>query len=164
MSASVYISLGSNVEPRSNIQKAVAEMQVVFGELKLSPVYQSAAVGFEGDDFLNLVATFETNKSVQVIVAEMRQIEDDLGRDRSQSRFSARPIDLDMLLYDYLVLNQSGIRVPRPEILCSAHVLKPLQDLIADSLHPLTGQSYRQLWQDMVDRAPSLEVVELPFD
>ncbi len=164
MSASVFIGLGSNVDPEVNIRKAVTAMRLVFLTLKLSPVYQSKAVGFTGHDFLNLVATFETDKPVQQIVAEMRQIEDDLGRDRSQSRFSARPIDLDLLLYGNLVLNQADIRIPRQEILRSAHVLKPLQDLIGDFLHPVTGQSYGQLWRDMVDWAPRLDVVDLLLD
>lgn len=164
MSAAVYINLGSNVDPQVNIQKAVASMREVFGELLFSPVYQSAAVGFEGDDFLNLVAAFETEKPVETIVAEMRQIEDDLGRDRNQPRLSARAIDLDILLYDYLVLDKPGINIPRKEILRSAHVLKPLQDLIADKLHPVTGQSYGQLWRDMAGQAPRLDVVELVFD
>lgn len=164
MSASVYVSLGSNVDPEVNIQKAVATMREVFGELRLSPVYQSAAVGFSGDDFLNLVAAFETEKPVEEIVAEMHQVEDDLGRDRSQPRFSARAIDLDILLYDYLVLNYAGISIPRKEILRSAHVLKPLQDLIADKLHPVTGQSYGRLWLDMAEQAARLDVVELAFD
>ncbi len=161
MTASVYISLGSNVDPGVNIRKAVTAMREAFGELRLSPVYQSAAVGFDGDDFLNLVAAFETLKPVQQIIVDIRQLEDELGRDRSQPRYSARPIDLDILLYDFLVLNQPGIRIPRQEIFYSAHVLKPLQDLIADTLHPVIGKNYGKLWQDMVDKAPGLEVVKL---
>lgn len=160
----VYVSIGSNVDRETNTQKAVAIMRDVFGEMRLSPVYQSAAVGFSGDDFLNLVAGFETDNPVAEVVANMRQIEDDLGRDRSQPRFSTRSIDLDILLYDYLILDQAGISIPRKEILRSAHVLKPLQDLIATNLHPVTGQSYGQLWLDMADQAPRLDVVELTFD
>ncbi len=164
MTAHVYISLGSNVQPEVNIQKAVLAMRETFGELRLSPVYRSAAVGFDGDDFLNLVAAFETDMPVQQVVDEIHQLEDELGRDRSQPRFSSRPIDLDILLYDFLVFNQHDCQIPRQEILSSAHVLKPLQDLIADTLHPVTGVSYGALWQHMVDKAPRLEIVELDFD
>ncbi len=164
MTASVYISLGSNVDSEVNICNAILAIREAFGELRLSPVYQSAAVGFDGDDFLNLVVVFETAKSVQFIVTEIRQLEDDLGRDRSQPRYSPRPIDLDILLYDDLVLDQPGIRIPRQEIFHNAHVLKPLQDLIADSRHPVTGESYGKLWQEMVDQAPRLEIVELDLD
>lgn len=161
MKASVYVSLGSNIDPHRHITEAIGAMRRTFGDMRLSPVYRSAAVGFDGDDFLNLVAGFETAEPVEKIVGELHRIEDDLGRDRSQPRFSSRAIDLDILLYDFLVVNRPGIRIPRQEILRSAHVLKPLQDLIADTLHPLTGQSYGELWRDLAPRAPRLEVVEL---
>ena len=160
----VYVSLGSNVDRRNNIIKAVLAMRPIFGEIQISPVYSSAAVGFEGDDFLNLVVGFETDKPVQQIVASFRQIEDDLGRDRSQPRYSPRPIDLDILIYDDLILDESGIQIPRREILKSSFVLKPLQDLIPDSLHPESGTSFGELWQSMAPGDPPLERVELEFD
>ncbi len=160
----VYVSLGSNVDRQNNIVKAVRAMRRVFGELRISPVYSSAAVGFDGDDFLNLVIGFETSKPVQQIVASFRQIEDDLGRDRSKPRFSPRPIDLDILIYDNLILDDSGIQIPRREILKSSYVLKPLQDLVPDSLHPERGISFGELWQSMAPGDPRLEQVELDFD
>lgn len=161
MGAAVYIGLGSNIDAEINIQNAVHAMRKVFGELRLSPVYRSAAVGFDGDDFLNLVAGFDTDEPVEQIVDDIHRIEDESGRDRSQPRFSARTIDLDILLYDFLVLNRPGIRIPRQEILRSAHVLKPLQDLIPDTLHPVLGQSYSELWREMSLSAPRLDIVEL---
>jgi len=164
MSASVYISLGSNVEPEFNIQKAVQAMRVAFGELRLSPVYESAAVGFEGDDFLNLVAGFESDDSLHAVVASSRLIEDELGRDRSQPRFAPRPIDLDILLFADLVIDEPGIQIPRRDIVKQAFVLKPLQDLAADSLHPQTGQSYAELWLKMSAQAPRLDLFELDLD
>lgn len=161
MSATVYVSLGSNVEAEINILRAVQAMRETFGELRLSPVYQSASVGFKGDDFLNLVAGFETDDSVQTVVASSRLIEDELGRDRSQSKFSPRPIDLDILLFGDLVLDEPGFQIPRRDIVKQAFVLKPLQDLASDSLHPQTGQSYAELWLEMSTRAPRLDLVEL---
>ena len=164
MSATVYVSLGSNVDPEVNIQRAVRAMRETFGELRLSPVYASAAVGFDGDDFLNLVAGFETGDSVHRVVASSRLIEDDLGRDRSQSKFSPRPIDLDILLFADLVIDEPGIQIPRRDIVKQAFVLKPLQDLTGDSLHPQTGQSYTELWLEMSAQAPRLDLVELDLD
>ena len=160
----VYVSLGSNVDRQKNMVKAVHAMRAVFGNIWVSPVYSSAAVGFEGDDFLNLVVGFETDKPVQQIVASFRQIEDDLGRDRSQPRYSPRPIDLDILIYDNLILDESGIQIPRREILRSSFVLKPLQDLIPDYLHPESGTSFGELWQSMAPGDPELELVELAFE
>jgi len=164
MSTTVYVSLGSNVEPQINIQKAVAAMREVFGELQLSPVYESAAVGFEGDDFLNLVVAFETEASIHDVVARSRFIEDELGRDRSQSKFSPRPIDLDILLFGDLVMNAPGIQIPRGDIVKQAFVLKPLQDLAGDVLHPQNGRSYADLWLEMSAQAPSIERVDLDLD
>ncbi|MCP3690364.1 MAG: 2-amino-4-hydroxy-6-hydroxymethyldihydropteridine diphosphokinase, partial [Gammaproteobacteria bacterium] len=78
----VYVGLGSNVDREANIQKAVMVMRREFGELTLSPVYSSAAVGFDGDDFLNMVVGMEPALTVQQVVARLRSIEDGLGRDR----------------------------------------------------------------------------------
>ena len=113
MSATVYIGLGSNVDREKNIVLAVRELRKVFGELELSPVYESAAVGFDGSDFLNLVAAFDTENDVEEVVKTLRAIEDDLGRDRTQPRFSPRPIDLDILTYGECELGQPGIQIPR---------------------------------------------------
>lgn len=164
MSVTVYVSLGSNVQRDRNIRLAVKEMRTAFGNLRLSPVYESASVGFDGSDFLNLVAGFETDNEVHEVVQELRVIEDRLGRDRSQPRFSPRPIDLDILTYDGLIIDEPGIQIPREEILQNAFVLKPLCDIAPDSLHPLVKQDYQALWLAMASDAPRLEVYELSLD
>ena len=161
MSARVFIGLGSNVDREKNIGLAIREMRQVFGELELSPVYESAAVGFDGSDFLNLVAGFKTENDVGEVVKALGEIEDGLGRDRTQPRFSPRPIDLDILTYDKLELDLPGIQIPRHEILQNAFVLKPLQDIAPDSQHPLVGKTYRQLWQEMAPNAGRLDVYQL---
>jgi len=164
MSSRVYIGLGSNVERENNILLAIREMRKVFGELELSPVYESAAVGFDGSDFLNLVAGFDTDNDVDEVVKALRAIEDNLGRDRSLPRFSPRPIDLDILTYDELELDVPGIQIPRHEILQNSFVLKPLQDVAPDALHPVKGKTYRQLWQEMEPNAGRIEVYALNLD
>lgn len=157
MSAMVYVSIGSNVEAEKNIRLAVAAIRQAFGELVLSPVYESAAVGFDGDDFLNLVTGFETTWLVSEVVSQLHMIEDDLGRDRTQARFSKRPIDLDILLYDDLVLDVTGIQIPRHEIMQSPYVLKPLSDIAPNLRHPLIKQSYETLWLNMAPDALRLD-------
>lgn len=164
MSNRVYIGLGSNVDREKNILLAIREMRRVFGELKLSPVYESAAVGFDGSDFLNLVTGFDTDNDVAEVVKALRAIEDSLGRDRTQPRFSPRPIDLDLLTYDELEVDVPGIQIPRQEILQNSFVLKPLQDIAPDTLHPVEGKTYRQLWQAMAPNAGRLEVYHLDLD
>ena len=159
--ASVYVGLGSNVDRENRIRQAVDALRQRFGEIQLSPVYDSAAVGFDGSNFLNLVATFESPLEVEAAVAAFRSIEDELGRDRSLPKYASRPIDIDILLYGDLVLDVPGICIPRPEILVNAFVLKPLQDIAPMRLHPLTGQSYASHWQKMAPNAPQLEEVAL---
>jgi 2-amino-4-hydroxy-6-hydroxymethyldihydropteridine diphosphokinase len=163
MNARVHVSLGSNSDREAKIRLAVAALREQFGEIELSPVYDSAAVGFDGSDFLNLVAGIDTGLEVEAVAASFHVIEDQLGRDRSQPRFASRPIDLDILTYDDLILDVPGIRVPRPEILESAFVLKPLQDIAPQRLHPETGESFAVLWQRMAPNAPRLKLFPLEF-
>ncbi len=161
--ATVYVGLGSNVDRANRIRQAVGALRQRFGEIQLSPVYDSAAVGFDGSNFLNLVAAFESPLEVEAVAAAFRSIEDELGRDRSLPKYASRPIDIDILLYGDLVLDVPGICVPRPEILVNAFVLKPLQDIAPMRLHPQTGQSYASHWQTMAPNAPQLEEVALEF-
>ena len=163
MTARVYLSLGSNVDREARICQAVALLCERFGEIQTSPVYDSAAVGFDGSDFLNLVVGIDTSLEVEKVAEIFRDIEDRLGRDRSLPKFASRPIDLDILTYDDLILDAPGIRIPRPEILENAFVLKPLQDIAPRSLHPETGESFATLWRRMAPNAPRLEVFPLDF-
>ncbi|MDH3387359.1 MAG: 2-amino-4-hydroxy-6-hydroxymethyldihydropteridine diphosphokinase [Gammaproteobacteria bacterium] len=163
MSARVYVGLGSNVRREAMICQAVAALRDHFGEIELSPVYNSAAVGFDGSDFLNLVAGFDTDLDVVAVAAIFREIEDRLGRDRSLPKFASRPIDLDILTYGDLILDVPGIRVPRPEIIENAFVLRPLQDIAPERAHPEIGESYAALWSRMAPDAPRLERYPVDF-
>lgn len=161
MTARVYVGIGSNQDREVMVRKAVAMLRDEFGEVELSPVYNSAAVGFEGSDFLNLVAGFDSALEISLVARVFHDIEDRLGRDRSLPKFASRPIDLDILTYDDLVLELPGIRVPRPEILENAFVLKPLQDIAPERLHPEAGESYAALWRQMAPNAPRLDLFSL---
>ena len=156
MSERVYVGLGSNQDRDDKIRGAVAELRAQFGEIEVSPIYDSAAVGFDGSDFLNLVVGFDTELSLPAVITRFRQIEDRLGRVRSAKKFASRPIDLDILLYGDTVTEGYGIRIPREEILENAYVLKPLQDIAPDARHPEVGETYAALWQRMAPEAPPL--------
>ncbi len=159
--ARVYVGIGSNVDRELRIRQAVEALREAFGRIELSPVYDSVAVGFDGSNFLNLVAAFDSELEVEAVAAVFREIEDRLGRDRSLPKFASRPIDLDILLYGDAIVDMPGIRIPRPEIVVNAFVLKPLQDIAPELLHPETGQSFAELWQRMQADAPQLTRVEL---
>lgn len=143
--AEIFISIGSNIDRERNIRGGVAELRRQFAELRLSRVYESAAVGFAGDAFFNLVAAARTDKPVAEVLTVLRAIEDRYGRDRRGPRFSSRTLDMDLLLYDDLVLT-APCRLPRQEITQNAFVLWPLAELAPTARHPLLQQTYAELW------------------
>ena len=145
--ARVYISIGTNIERRKHVLAALDALQGWFGELVLSPVYESEAVGFDGEPFLNLVVGVDTGLSVGELSARFKQLEADNGRRRDLPRFSGRTLDLDILTYDDQVGQLDGVELPRGEILKNAFVLKPLADIAPEDRHPVSGQAYLQLWQ-----------------
>ncbi|HEB56401.1 MAG TPA: 2-amino-4-hydroxy-6-hydroxymethyldihydropteridine diphosphokinase [Gammaproteobacteria bacterium] len=159
----VYISIGSNIEAEKHVRLAVTELRRHYGEVMLSSVYESEAVGFEGDNFLNMVAGVDTDEPVQTVSAVLHAIEDRHGRLRNGPRFSARTLDLDLLLYDDLIINQDGLQIPRDEITKNAFVLWPLAELDPGRHHPLNGQSLARLWENYDKSSQALWPVELLF-
>ncbi|MCH8536754.1 MAG: 2-amino-4-hydroxy-6-hydroxymethyldihydropteridine diphosphokinase [Alkalimonas sp.] len=157
--AFILISIGSNIERDHHIQVAIKELRQAFGKLMISSVYESEAVGFDGDPFYNLVVGANTELSVAECVQLFKQIEDRHGRKRNVARFSGRTLDLDLLTYDQLVCQQP-VELPRDEITKNAFVLLPMAELVPEQLHPVTGLTYQQLWQQY-DRPQKLWTV--PF-
>jgi 2-amino-4-hydroxy-6-hydroxymethyldihydropteridine diphosphokinase len=158
----VFVGLGSNIEPRPNLCAALPRLAARFGPLRVSPVYQCEAVGFDGDPFLNLVVGFTTTEPLGEVSAFLRAVERDFGRTRREARFAARTLDLDIILFGDRVGEEAGLRLPRSDILRYGFVLKPLADLVPDAVHPVCGESYRALW-DRLRPGPDLTLVA-PLD
>lgn len=161
--ARVYVSLGSNIERERNLRAAVRALREHFGPLGLSPVYESRPIGFEGENFYNLVAAIDTAETPEAVVAALHAIEQRLGRRRGTSRYVSRTIDLDALLYDDLVREDAALRLPRREIREYACVLRPLADLAPERRHPQTGETYAEMWARFDQKAQPLSRVELEF-
>jgi 2-amino-4-hydroxy-6-hydroxymethyldihydropteridine diphosphokinase len=142
--ARVYISIGSNIEREQSVRGGVAALRERFGPLRLSSVYESESVGFDGDPFFNLVAGLDSDESVEQVATALRRIEDEHGRVRSGPRFSSRTLDLDLLLYDALVMDEP--QIPRDEILQNAFVLQPLAEIAPDEPHPTEQATFAELW------------------
>ncbi len=161
--AIIYISLGSNINREENTRAGIRALKDVFGKLILSSVYESEAVGFEGDAFYNMVIACEVSTSVFDSNQLLRDIEDANGRDRSGPRFSSRTLDLDLLLYDDLILDEKGLVLPRGEILKNAFVLWPLAEVAPDLKHPEAGVSYAELWAGFDKTKENLKPIEFLF-
>jgi 2-amino-4-hydroxy-6-hydroxymethyldihydropteridine diphosphokinase len=144
--AVVYLGLGSNMQPAQNLRMAVDCLRSRFTNVVLSNSYQSGALGFEGDDFINLVARIETDLSLDDVLAVLEEIHDKSGRERGCAKFVSRPLDIDLLLYDRLV--DVSRRVPRSDVLEYSFVLIPLAEIAADYVHPVSGQSIAEHCQE----------------
>ena len=164
MNERVWLSLGSNIERERNLSTAIAALRERFGELTLSRVYESAAVGFDGENFFNLVAGFWSSEPVSDLQAALRAIEHACGRRRDGGRFAPRTLDIDLLTYGERVLESDGVRLPRDEIIRYAFVLCPLAEVAGDERHPVSGDRYRELWERFDSASQPLWPVELTLD
>ncbi len=144
----VYVSLGSNIEPVTHLNRALALLAEHFGPVRRSAVYRNRAVGFEGDDFLNLVAGFRTDETPRTVSDVLADIEAKCGRTRGEAKFAPRTLDLDLLLYGDAVVSAGGIEVPRREIHEYAFMLKPLAELAGHRRDPVSGRAWADIWRD----------------
>ena len=157
--ATVYLGLGSNIEPDKNLGTAIRELRGRYGAIDVSTVYRSKAVGFEGDDFLNLVVRLWSDESPLEICEEIERLHNLSGRDRNGEKWASRPLDIDLLLYNDLVIDDKPVRVPREDVLRYSFVLRPLAELAPDLVHPVTGRTMLAHWQEFDADSHPLEPV-----
>ena len=146
--AIVYLGLGSNVDPEKNLRLGVAELRRQFGDVVLSATYLNAAVGFEGADFLNLVARLESDHEPASIHEQIEAIHQMAGRHRGGARYTSRPLDIDLLLYDDWIIDEAPLQLPRSDVLDFSFVLRPLSELAPDLVHPQSGRTLAEHWQE----------------
>jgi 2-amino-4-hydroxy-6-hydroxymethyldihydropteridine diphosphokinase len=143
----VFVAAGSNVRPRTNLRHAVQALAAAYPGLRVSRAYANRAVGFEGEDFINLVFAFETDEPLASLLERLKALERISGRESGAQKWASRTLDLDLLLYGNLAGCFCGIVLPRPDLVERSYVLGPLAELAPDRKHPTRGETFGALWQ-----------------
>lgn len=164
MNRDVLLMLGSNIEPHIHIKSALRWLRI-HPELTLvgtSARFITAPVGKDGrrleqPDYHNVAAHIRTQMGAAALKQTLRLIEHRLGRVRTQDRFAARPIDLDISFFGNESLNLEGSAIPDPDVLRYPHVAVPLADLAPDWIHPLSGSTLRRIAQDLAPNSVEIE-------
>ncbi|QIZ77755.1 2-amino-4-hydroxy-6-hydroxymethyldihydropteridine diphosphokinase [Ferrimonas lipolytica] len=151
----IFISLGSNIDAHRHISNGLNDLTATLDNVVISTVYESEAVGFEGDNFLNLVAQADTNLPIAEVVALFKRIEQAHGRILGAKKFAPRTLDLDLLLYGDVCVKEP-VELPRAEIFHNAFVLLPLQELWPEGVIPGSSKNLQQLWQQYPQHSQKL--------
>ena len=121
-----YLSLGSNINAEENIAFAIEELNKILTDVIISSTHKTRAEGFEGDDFLNLVLAGETSLDFDALNQKLKSIEDSSGRKRDVPKFSARTLDVDIVLQ----IDEDEIVFESDEIKKYSFVSEPLKEII----------------------------------
>jgi 2-amino-4-hydroxy-6-hydroxymethyldihydropteridine diphosphokinase len=159
--AEAYVAAGSNVRPRESLLKALALLGREFQGLRASRAFSNTAVGFEGDDFINLVIAFDAPQDTESLIEKLKAIERACGREPGAPKWGPRTLDLDLLLHGTHVGRFAGKTLPHPDLLTRAWVLGPLAELAPRVRHPVAGETIEVLWQGFDQAAHRLTPVSL---
>jgi 2-amino-4-hydroxy-6-hydroxymethyldihydropteridine diphosphokinase len=152
-----YLSLGSNINPESNLPAAVRELSTFGKIVAVSRVWESAPVGFtEQANFLNAAVLLETTFSADAVWTQViPSVERRLGRVRDPANKNApRTIDVDLSLLDDEVVTTGTRLLPDPEILKRSFVALPLAELDRQYVHPTAGRSLGEIAKELTLKQP----------
>lgn len=155
-SHNVYLSLGSNMGHRfENLQNAINLLFTEVGSiLKISAVYETPAMGFKGDPFLNCAVWMHVNMEPTEVLNSVLKIEKKLGRIRDNSgNYSSRPIDIDIIFIDDLIIKSEKLTLPHPEMTKRKFVLQPIADLNSGLMHPTFQKNVIAILDESPDKS-----------
>jgi 2-amino-4-hydroxy-6-hydroxymethyldihydropteridine diphosphokinase len=151
----VFLGIGTNLgERETNLKECVASIEKNIGPvLKCSSIYETEPWGFKSDNqFLNMVVLAETKLSPSGVMGASLMIESFLGRIRTGKQYSSRIIDIDILLYDNIIIDEVSLKIPHPLMHERKFVLVPLCELDPDLVHPVLGKTFSTLLESCVDK------------
>lgn len=157
----VLVAAGSNIEPAANLRRALDALATHYPGLRCSRAYRNRAVGFEGEDFINLVVGFATGEDVHAVLDRLHEAESLCGRARHAPKWAPRSMDLDILLFGDTVSDEPGLVLPRPDLVRRAYMLGPAAEIAPGFVHPTLGVTLAGLWREFAQAAHPLEVVDL---
>ena len=121
-----YLSLGSNINAEENISFAIKELKKILSNIIISSTYKTKSEGFDGDDFLNLVVAGDSDLNFESLNQDLKNIEDSSGRNRNSPKFSARTLDIDIILQ----IDEDEVIFESDQIKKYSFVSKPLKEII----------------------------------
>ena len=141
----ITISLGSNIDPSDNLERAGDLIKNKFNLIKSSKIYSSKSEGFVGKDFLNQVILCNTDLTFEKVIKLLKGIEVSMGRKKEKIKFSDRLIDLDLLTFGEEIIKRNNQEVPHKDIEKYSFVLVPLAEICPRKIHPLNGLTFKEM-------------------
>ncbi|MGY6650368.1 2-amino-4-hydroxy-6-hydroxymethyldihydropteridine diphosphokinase [Wenyingzhuangia sp. IMCC45574] len=163
-----YLSLGTNLGNKlENLNRALQKLSQLGTIQKVSWVYQTPPWGFKSDDFYNIALSLTTNLSAFDLIDQLLNIEQELGRTRKENAtgYSARPLDIDIIFFNYEIINTEKLVIPHPRMHDRKFVLIPLLDLTSQYKHPVLKTSLEELLEQCTDNSEitkTQEILEIP--